>query len=243
MQRGQRHAQQAILTDEHRSFTARFRDLSKDAKCLLIRMVNRRGAIFDRALFKYPEITDLETAARDLIECGQARGLRAEDYSAFVLCLPKTTLLDGARAAGFGRDVRTSWSKPALANFFVAAIQFDLAAKHCGAGGFIALDNTRPIEFLLYLYFGKTADDLKNFALRDLGVLRTNRETSFSARFADADEAHACFHYSQVLDRIEVRSADIYQRAALAILDGPPRTTEYAADLAGRAACQVGQFF
>ncbi|MGZ5154299.1 MAG: hypothetical protein ACXWC5_30120, partial [Burkholderiales bacterium] len=193
MQRGQRHAQQAILTDEHRSFTARFRDLSKDAKCLLIRMVNRRGAIFDRALFKYPEITDLETAARDLIECGQARGLRAEDYSAFVLCLPKTTLLDGARAAGFGRDVRTSWSKPALANFFVAAIPFDLAAKHCGAGGFIALDNTRPIEFLLYLYFGKTADDLKNFALRDLGVLRTNKETSFSARFADANEAHACF--------------------------------------------------
>jgi len=130
-----------------------------------------------------------------------------------------------------------------LADFFVAAIPFDLAAKHCGAGGFIALDNTRPIEFLLHLYFGKTADDLKNFALRDLGILRTNRETSFSARFGDADEAHACFHYSQVLDRIEVRSADIYQRAVAAILDGPLRTTEYAVDLAARAACQVGQFF
>lgn len=232
-----------ILTEEHRSFTARFRRLSKDAQCLLIRMVNRRGAIFNRALFKYPEITDLETAARDLIACGHARGLRVEDYSAFVLCLPKTALLDGARAAGFGREIRTSWSKPVLTNFFVAAIPFDLAAKHCGAGGFIVLDNTRPIEFLLYLYFGKTAEDLKNFALRDLGVLRTNRETSFSARFADADEAHACFHYSQVLDRIEVRSADIYQRAVAAILNGPPRTTEYAADLAARAACQVGQFF
>ena len=127
------------------------------------------------------------------------------------------------------------------ADFLVAAIPFDLAAKHCGAGGFIALDNTRPIEFLLYLYFGKTADNLKNFALRDLGVLRINRETSFSARFTDADEANACFHYSQVLDRIEVRS--VFERAAAAILDGPPRTTEYAADLAARAACQVGQFF
>jgi DNA polymerase III subunit epsilon len=60
-----------ILTEEHRSFTARFRGLSKDAHCLLIRMVNRRGAIFNRALFKYPEITDLGTAARDLIECGR----------------------------------------------------------------------------------------------------------------------------------------------------------------------------
>ncbi|MDX3968631.1 MAG: hypothetical protein QHD01_18825 [Bradyrhizobium sp.] len=59
------------------------------------------------------------------------------------------------------------------------------AARHGGAGGFIALDNTRPIEFLLYLYFGKSAEDLKNFTLRDLGVLRTNRETSFSARFTE----------------------------------------------------------
>lgn len=191
-----------ILTDEHRSFTARFRALSKDAQWLLIRMVNRRGAIFNRALFQYPEITDLETAARRLIERGDARGLRVEGYSAFVLCLPKTALLDGARAAEFGRDVRTLWSKPVLADFFVATIPFDLAAKHCAAGAFIALDNMRPIEFLLYLYFGKTTEDLKTFALRDLGVLRTNRETSFSARFADADEAHACFHYSQVLDRI-----------------------------------------
>ncbi|MDU6492338.1 MAG: exonuclease, partial [Bradyrhizobium sp.] len=162
-----------ILTDEDHAFTQRFRGLSKDAQCLLIRMVNRRGTIFNRALFKYKEITDLESAAQDLIDCGQARSLRAEDYSAFVLSLPKTALLDGARAAGFGREVRTSWSKPALADFFVAAIPFDLAAKHCGAGSFIALDNTRSIEFLLYLYFGKTADSLKNFALRDLGVLRT----------------------------------------------------------------------
>ncbi len=87
--------------------------------------------------------------------------------------------------AVFGRDVRTSWSKPVLADFFVAAIPFERAATHGGAGGFIALDNTRPIEFLLYLYFGKSAEDLKNFTLRDLGVLRTNRETSFGTRFTE----------------------------------------------------------
>nr|WP_041756768.1 exonuclease domain-containing protein [Bradyrhizobium sp. ORS 278] len=232
-----------ILSDEDRAFTSSFRGLSKDAQCLLIRMVNRRGTIFNRALFKYPEITDLESAARNLIACGYARGLRADDYSAFLLCQPKTALLDGARAAGFGRDIRASWSKPALADFFLATIPFDVAAMHCGAVGFIALDNTRSIDFLLYLYFGKTADSLKNFALRDLGVLRTNKETSFSSRFVDADEAHACFHYSQVLNRIEARSVDIYQLAVKAILDGPPRTSDYAADLASRAACQVGQYF
>ena len=38
----------------------------RDARCLLIRMVNRRGVIFNRSLFKYPEITDVERAAAEL---------------------------------------------------------------------------------------------------------------------------------------------------------------------------------
>ncbi|TKV74152.1 hypothetical protein FDV58_33685 [Bradyrhizobium elkanii] len=37
-----------ILTEKHRAFVACFRGLSHDAQCLLIRMVNRRGAIFNR---------------------------------------------------------------------------------------------------------------------------------------------------------------------------------------------------
>lgn len=157
-------------------------------------------------------------------------------------CLTKPAPLDGARAAGFGAD-QTSWSKPVLVDFFVARVPFDVAVDHCGGESFGALADTRSIEFLLYLYFGKTAEDLKNFALRDLGVLRTNRETSFSARYADGDEALACFHYSQLLDRVGMCSADDCEKAALDILEGPARTTGYAADLAGRAACQVSQFF
>ena len=33
----------SILNDEHDAFVSRFQSLSKDAQCLLIRMVNRRG--------------------------------------------------------------------------------------------------------------------------------------------------------------------------------------------------------
>lgn len=230
-----------ILADEHRAFIVRFHALSKDAQCLLIRMVNRRGAIFNRAHLNYAEISDVARAATELMQCGQARSLLLEDYAAFVSCLPKDALLRGAKAAGC-RDVRSSWSKPVLIDYFVAHIPFETAVTHCGGDSFIALSQTRPIEFLLYLYFGKTADDLKSFALRDLGIVSTNKETAFSARFADGAEARACFHYSQLLDRIEIRSLDVYQRAAAEILDGPACTSAYAADLASRAACQVGQF-
>lgn len=232
----------SILTDEHLAFVARFHGLSKDAQCLLIRMVNRRGAIFNRSLFNYPEIVDVDRAASDLIEVGHARGLGESDYTAFVTCLPKDVLVTGAQAAGRG-DARKSWSKPKFVAYYLEQIPFAVAAQHCGAGKFIALDGTRPIEFLLYLYFGKTEVDLRNFALRDLGILRTNQETSFSARFTDGDEALASFHYSQILDRLEVKSDAIYRQAAADILAGPLCGTEYAADLRGRAAHQAGLFF
>jgi DNA polymerase III subunit epsilon len=232
----------SILTHEHDAFVARFQGLSKDAQCLLIRMVNRRGAIFNRSLFRYAEISDLERAADDLLACGQARRLKEEDYSAFVECLPKEILVTGAKAAG-RTDIRVSWPKAKLVDYFLAQVPFGVAAEHCGAAKFIALVDVRPLEFLLYLYFGKTEEDLKNFALRDLGIMRTNKATSFRARFTDGDEARACFHYSRLIDRMEVKSSGIYQSAVADIFGGPNCPSEYAADLRSRAAGQAGQFF
>jgi DNA polymerase-3 subunit epsilon len=231
-----------ILTDEHDAFVLRFHSLSKDAQCLLIRMVNRRGAIFNRTLFRYAEISDVERAADDLLACGQARTLKAEDYDSFVACLPKDILVAGAKAAG-RTDIRVSWPKAKLIDYFLTHVPFEVAAEHCGATKFIALNDVRPLEFLLYLYFGKTEQDLKNFALRDLGILRVNKATSFEARFTDGDEARACFHYSRLLDRIEVKSIGIFQGAIGDIVGGPDCPSDYAADLRSRAACQVGQFF
>src|SRR6476646_9671681 len=231
-----------ILTDEHDAFVLRFQSLSKDAQCLLIRMVNRRGAIFNRTYFRYTEISDVERAADDLLACGQARTLKAEDYASFVACLPKDILVGGAKGAG-RTDIRVSWSKAKLVDYFLSHVPFEVAAEQCGAAKFIALDDVRPLEFLLYLYFGKTEENLKNFALRDLGILRTNKATSFKARFTDGDEARACFHHSRLLDRLEVKSLTIYQDAVTDIFGGPGCSSDYAADLRSRAAWLVGQFF
>ena len=182
-------------------------------------MVNRRGAIFNRTLFRYAEISDVEQAADDLLACGQARTLKAEDYDCFVACLPKDILVGGAKAAGW-TDIRVSWPKAKLIDYFLTHVPFEVAAEHCGATKFIALTDVRPLEFLLYLYFGKTEQDLKNFALRDLGIVRVNKATSFGARFTDGDEARACFHYSRLLDRLEVKSLGIFQGAVGDIFEG-----------------------
>jgi DNA polymerase III subunit epsilon len=232
----------SILADEHQTFIRTFGALSKDAKCLLVRMLNRRGAIFNRAHFRYAEISDVSQALWDLMACGYARRIEEEDYAGFLACLPKDILFKGAKEAGFA-EARSSWAKPKLIDFYLSSISFETASEFCAGDRFVALANTRPIEFLLYLYFGKTEDDLKNFALRDLGIVRTNKVENFSARFTDGEEARAGFYYSQLLDRLSTKLPVHFQRAILDILDGPPCPSHFAGELRDRAICQVGQYF
>jgi DNA polymerase-3 subunit epsilon len=232
----------AILSDEHHRFIARFCSLSKDGQCLLIRMVNRRGRVFRRDALRYAEISDIGAALDELRGGGYIRALHQDDYAAFLACLSKASLLQGAKTAR-ADGVRTAWAKSKITEWFVAEIPFEHAALCCRGHEFVVLDNLLPLQFLLYLYFGKTESDLKQFALRDLGIMRTNTIASISARFSDAEEAYACFHYSRLSDTLEQKTVAVYQAAAEAILEGPAATTDYAADLKSRAACETGQFF
>lgn len=231
-----------ILTEEHLGFIARFETLSRDAKCLLIRMINRQRAVFDISAFKYAEVSNIEIALDDLIAGGLVRELEERDYAALLNGLPKAALLSGAKAAG-ATGVRTSWPKLKMVEYFLTSISFATAAEHCDADRYFALANAKPFEFLLYLYFGKTEDNLKNFALRDLGILRTNKASTFSARFTDGDEARACFHYSQLIDQLDSPSPVIFNQAVVGILGGPKDGGDYAAELRSRAACKVGKYF
>jgi DNA polymerase III subunit epsilon len=231
-----------VLTDRHRAFVEKFKTLSKDAQCLLIRMINRSGRIFRLGAFRYAEINDALSALEELRNCNLVRALVEADYADFILCHAKEALIKGGKDAGLA-DIRTSWSKAKLIKYFLANVTFKTAHDYCGGSEFIALSDTEPVEFMLYLYFGKMEDDLKNFALRDLGIIRTNKNANLSARFTDEAEARACFHYSRLLDRLETNSEEVYRSAITAMLDGPQCTTDYASDLRNKAAHRVGLYF
>jgi len=232
----------AVLGPEHHGFTKQFRGLAMDEQCLFVRMLNRRGYIFHPAALKYAEISDPGLALRNLLGQGFLRKLDASDYGAWLWIQKKDALLDIARALD-RTDVRASWSKPKLIDYFLRHVPFAVAAEHSLADDYVAMANTRPVEFLLYLYFGKTHEDLKSFALRDLGIVRINDAASFKARFQDACEARACFHYSQVIDQLAVPSVSVYAQAAQAIFDGPRDGGTYAMSLRDKAAYQIALFF
>jgi DNA polymerase-3 subunit epsilon len=231
----------AVLDTTHHEFIREFRHLSADEQCLFVRMVNRRGHIFEPAALKYAEIADVGMAVQGLIGRGYLRELREEDYAAWLCVLTKGRLLDIARGADC-EGVRGSWAKPRLVDHLLTQVPFAAAVSHAGGASHLALTRTEPLEFLLYLYFGKTREDLKSFALRDLGILRVNDATSFKSRFSDAAEAKACFFYSQLLDALAVPTEATFEAAARALREGP-YGGEYARTLRERTAFQIGQFF
>ena len=69
-----------VLTERHRAFVETFKTLSKDAQCLLIRMINRRGRLFRHGAFRYAEIADARSALEELGNCNLVRALAEGDY-------------------------------------------------------------------------------------------------------------------------------------------------------------------
>jgi DNA polymerase-3 subunit epsilon len=231
-----------VLGDPHRAFIQDFRSLTADEQCLLVRMINRRGYIFNLSRLKYDEIRDASAALSGLQRGGFLRALRGQDYAAWLSILRKDDLIAIAREAGC-EEFRQSWNKPRLLDHIVSRICFEDAAMHGQATQFVAVANTEPLAFLLYLYFGKTHEDLKTFALRDLGIIRVNDAAQFKARFGDASEARACFYYSQLIDRLDVPALALMSTAAEDLLNGPLDGGDYARALRDRAAYSIGQYY
>jgi DNA polymerase-3 subunit epsilon len=232
----------SVLGAEHHAFIKEFRALSVDEQCLFVRMTNRRGNIFAVGSLQYAEVSDPAAAIAGLKVNGFVAALSARHYLEWLSTLKKDTLLLIAREAGC-EEIKSSWKKARLIEAMVASIPFEDASDHGLGHTFVVRSNTAALDFLLYLYFGKTADDLKSFALRDLGIVRTNDAEQFKARFADPAEARACFYYAQLLDRLQVVATSIYEEAASRLAAGPLAGGDYAQSLRERAALTIGKFF
>jgi DNA polymerase-3 subunit epsilon len=232
----------SVLDNQHHAFIHQFRHLTADEQCLFVRLTNRRGNVFGVPRLRYSEIGDVPAAIEGLRGKGFLSDLTKAHYVEWLSTLKKDSLVLIGREAG--RDeVKVSWKKSKLIDFLVEHIPFEDALDHGSGDTFVVRRNTAALDFLLYLYFGKTAEDLKSFALRDLGIVRTNDAAQFKARFEDPGEARACFYYAQLLDRVTVSVTSVFEMAVDALASGPLDNGDYARSLRDRAALAIGRFF
>jgi len=212
----------AILGEVERAWIADFRGLDTSAQSLFVRIANRKGAVFRTAQFDYTDVDDIDLRLEDLTAVGFLSAVLEEDYASALSVLSKDEVLDLLAEGHADEGVRKSWTKPNVIGAARERLGFDDCFGGARGAGFVAQRRKRVLRYFLYLYFGRVTDGLTSFAMRDLGLVRTNNfRAEFEARFSERVEAEDTFHYAERiawLDRCEACDAE---GMALAAPDWP----------------------
>ncbi len=237
-----RHALEA----PHRAFLDEFRALPLAARCLYVRITNRRGRVFRRDRLRYPEIEDLEATVRLLGERGFIRAPRRDDFAGLLALDPRPELLARLRNRLPGpasTPPRLSSSrKEELVRTSLALLPFEAAFPAEELDRYLVQDRVDEVSYLLFLYFGGLHRDLTALALRDLGRMRPAPfRTDFEPRFATGEAARACFFYVRLLEELDRASLDEALAACAGIAAWPVVAEPEVVGLRHRALHRLGR--
>lgn len=190
-----------VLCADQRQLVADFRRLPLDARRLYVRLVNRKGRVFSRAHLRYPELGNPEPLLEVLREEGWVRSPGPDDVAEVLRVLTKTELnrLLLPLVPGMSRALK----KADLLMF---------AREHCPPaqllsqveGCLFIQGKAEDIRFLLFLFFGRVQDGLKQFTMRDLGLVRTHDyKDSYEARYGDRSEALENWYFRSRVHALE----------------------------------------
>ncbi|MBK1883415.1 VRR-NUC domain-containing protein [Luteolibacter pohnpeiensis] len=213
-----------VLADEEREYIEHFNQLGQQAQALKVRMTNRRGRIFRIESFKYSEIPDRDSSLLELRELGFIRPLEAADVDEWLDLLTRAELVQFLKSDENPAKCCTSGkTKQQIRNWVRESYGFADFARHFTLESFTVQARTQTLEYLLFLYFGKTRDSLQAFALRDLGIVKTqSAQTQFEARFQSPQSAKSAFFYSSIATKIETADPGELLIIADSAADWPP---------------------
>ncbi|WP_411827710.1 exonuclease domain-containing protein [Luteolibacter sp. AS25] len=208
-----------ILGELDRNYIADFKNLGREAQCLKVRMVNRKGSVFRLNLLKYAEITDLSLQAGLLEEKGFLRRAGQNDFRRLLESLTSKELAGMLRVSDRRTTPLSGLKKSEL---------LDLCEKVCefheipDGESFVVLQREPILSFLIFLYFGKRRDGLQAFTLRDLGIVKTRSgQKKFEVRFKDRVSADCAFFYSNIADEISRAPNDRLSKFVSGIVNWP----------------------
>ncbi len=163
-----------VLNESELKYIQGFRDLSQDAMRLYVRLVSRKGPHFRSDKLSYPEIADLNAAARELAGGGFLsinESLETQELAALLLRNELVDLLHQQPDFPNRAQLR-AMKRPEL-------------VEQVGAMDRVLLNQLIRNQFTLYtplgleilqilrlLFFGNLHQDLTEFVLLDLGLLR-----------------------------------------------------------------------
>lgn len=198
-----------LIGGNEEAFLTKFESLSKLAKGLLIRLSNRKARIFSKKSISYDELGPPQPILDELLGFEFISQPEPGNFKQLVTALTKSGLLELLEVAGIGlRGVR-SLNKSRLIKLVEQHCSFQLLERFGYSSNFIILGKVEVIEYLRFIFFGKSSGNMQAFALRDLGITKTRGNHSrFESRFANMRDAKAAFFYSKMDQRIKECSLD-----------------------------------
>ncbi|MFT6406987.1 MAG: DNA polymerase-3 subunit epsilon [Arenicella sp.] len=182
---------QPLLTAEHKNYIQGISGLSEDAQCLLIRCLARKPKFIKLASLNYIEIMNLEIALVELQKNNYLRFANHNDWLQLTHELTKPQLIKSLINAPI--KIKASSNKAELvahAQHYVSGEEAHLPSL---LSRIIVRQNSDLIEYIFFLFFGDIGNRFQQFAMRDLGVMKTRKESQNVARFENITEARSAF--------------------------------------------------
>lgn len=201
-----------VLSPDESALLESFRALPVDARRLYVRLVNRKGRLFDTARLRYAELGDLRPLVACLAAGGWVAPPGAEHADELLALLTRAELnrLLRPRVPGMSRSLK----KGELVALAATHCDPDTLLAEAGSGRLFVQQHLDAIRFLLFLYFGRVEDSLAPFTMRDLGIVRPHdHKAAYEARFADRAEAREHWYFAV---RLHALKNDPARAAALA---------------------------
>ena len=229
-----------VLLDAHIEFLDDFRALPRNAQCLYVRLVNRKGRVFSRHRLRYPELGDQAPLFDALKDGGWTAAPSTEHFTELLAFLTRSEIY--AQLMSEFTGMSRSLKKAEL---------IDFARSHVDPAGFVAgLDaghlmvqlRTDEIGYFLFLYFGRARDSLSQFTMRDLGLVRTQTfKDTYEPRFNDRAEAMEHYYFAMRLKRLEKARQDEIMRLSDEAIDWPAANFPGSARLRDELAYRLGR--
>lgn len=231
-----------VLEPRHREFIDQFKALPRPARCLYIRMLNRRGTVFDSSRFSYQEIEDIPVQVDTLLQSRFIRRVTVSDVDAWLPVLSKDRLLSLIGRQCSPDSYRRSWSKAALLEFALHILNRSHPEMQGAMQCYVMQLRTDQVGYLLFLYFGRFEQSLSRFTLRDLGVMHGNKfDSTREPRFHDRNTALNTWFYCRTLGEIKNLPATDEQEIVEKITHWPETRGEQAWLLRQQAIYQLGE--
>ena len=229
-----------VLAPAHRALIRGFRSLTPDEQRLYVRLVNRKGQIFDASKLRYPELGELRPLLAQLRARGWLVAPAPEHYGAVLRFLRRIEIQDIVLAAVPG--VSRSLKKAELVDFATEHVSAEAFLGRLATERIVVQGHCREIRYLLFLYFGRLQDGLSQFTMRDLGLVRVNDSRgSYEPRFAEREQAEAHFAIAEIDKRVKAASAGDLARIADASSNWPGADFACVATARDELAHRLGQ--